>query len=74
MPAWRASRMPKPWTAKNFEPVEWLPDSSIDPMLSGLLPQGAREMSATDLVTLEKWFGARGKFTAVKIETGEMGL
>ena len=70
----RIARTPKPWTAKNFGPVEWLPDSSIDPMLSGLLPQGAREMSAKDLATLEKWFGSRGKFPAVKIETGEMGL
>jgi hypothetical protein len=33
----RIAPTPKPWTAKNFGPVEWLPDSSIDPMLSGLL-------------------------------------
>ena len=70
----RIARAQKPWTAKNFTPVEWLPDSSIDPMLSELLPQGAREISAKDLATLEKWFGARGKFPAVEIGTGKMGL
>lgn len=70
----RITRTPKPWTVKNFGPVEWLPDSSIDPMLSGMLPQGVREMNAKDLSTLEKWFGARGKFPAIKIATGELGL
>jgi hypothetical protein len=70
----RIARAPKPWAAKNFGPVEWLPDSSIDPMLSGLLPRGVREMSAKDLVTLEKWFGVCGKFPAIKIATGELGI
>jgi hypothetical protein len=43
-------------------------------MLADLLPRGARDMSARDLATIEKWFGARGKFPAVKIETGELGI
>ncbi len=70
----RIRREPKPWTAKNFGEIEWLPEISIDPMLSDLLPRGGYEMTARDLATLEKWFGARGKFPAVKIETGEIGI
>ena len=70
------TRHPKPWTAKNFGPVEWLPDHHLDddPLLSELLPQGVREMSAKDLATIEKWFGARGKFPSMKIATGELGF
>ncbi len=70
----RIGRERKPWTAKNFGEVEWLPDSSIDPTLFDLLPHGAREMTTRDLATLEKWFGAKGKFPAVKIDTGELGI
>ncbi len=70
----RIKREPKPWTAKNFGKVEWLPEVSIDPMLLDLLPRGAHEITTRDLATLEKWFGARGKFPAVKIETGELGI
>ncbi|MGO9172196.1 MAG: hypothetical protein ACLP7P_09555 [Rhodomicrobium sp.] len=70
----RIRREPKPWTAMNFGEVEWLPDSSIDPTLFDLLPRGAREMTARDLATLEKWFGSRGKFPAVKVNTGELGI
>ena len=70
----RIARAPKPWTARNFGEVEWQPDSSIDPMLAELLPQGVREMSAKDLATIEKWFGARGKFPSMKIATGELGF
>jgi hypothetical protein len=70
----RIKREPKPWTANNFAAVEWLAESSIDPTLLDLLPRGAREMTSRDLVTLEKWFGTKGKFPAVKIESGEIGL
>jgi len=70
----RINRVPKPWTAKNFGSVEWLPESSIDPVLLDLLPRGAREMTERDLATLDKWFGYRGKFPAVKIATGELGI
>ncbi len=70
----RIRREPKPWTAKNFGAVEWLPEASIDPVLFDLLPCGVREMTARDLVTLDKWFGANGKFPAVKIATGELGF
>ena len=70
----RIKREPKPWTAKNFGNVEWLTEASIDPVLLDLLPRGAREMTSRDLATLEKWFGTKGKFPAVKIETGQLGI
>src|SRR5208282_2437229 len=70
----RIRREPRPWTSKNFGSVEWLPEASIDSMLFDLLPRGAREMTSRDLATLTKWFGASGKFPAVKIETGELGI
>jgi hypothetical protein len=70
----RIRREPKPWTAANFGAVEWMPESSIDPHLFEMLPQGAREMSARDLARLEKWFGAKGKFPAVNMQNGELGI
>jgi hypothetical protein len=70
----RIRREPKPWSTKNFGEIEWLPESSIDPLLLDMLPKGAREITARDLATLEKWFGTAGKFPAVKIATGELGL
>jgi hypothetical protein len=70
----RIRREPKPWTAKTFGGIEWLPESSIDPVLLDMLPKGAREIGAGDLATLDKWFGAAGKFPAVKLATGELGL
>jgi hypothetical protein len=74
--AWlaRINREPKPWTAKNFGAVEWLPEDTIDPALLDLLPRAGRAMTNRDLAALEKWFGANGKFPAVKIETGELGI
>ena len=51
-----------------------MPESSIDPVFLDMLPKGAREITARDLETLDKWFGAAGKFPAVKIATGELGL
>jgi hypothetical protein len=49
----RITRHPKPWTATNFGPVEWLPNHHLDD---------------------DKWFGAYGKFPAMKIATGELGI
>ena len=69
----RIRREPKPWSAKNFGEIEWLPTASIDPTLTDLLPRGAREITSRDLTTVEKWFGAKGKFPAVKIETNGLG-
>jgi len=70
----RIRREPKPWRANNFGAVEWLPESAIDPMLADLSPRGAREMTSRDLATLDKWFGAKGRFPAVHIGSGEIGI
>jgi hypothetical protein len=70
----RVRREPKPWAANNFGKTERLSEGSIDPMLLDLPPRGARVITARDVTTFEKWFGAKGKFPAVKIETGERGL
>ncbi|MGA7328389.1 MAG: hypothetical protein WBX25_28835, partial [Rhodomicrobium sp.] len=70
----RIRREPRPWTRANFGEVEWLPESAIDPMLIDLLPKGAREMTAKDIATLEKWFGKDGKFPALNMVTGELGI
>jgi hypothetical protein len=51
-----------------------MPESSIDPLLTEMLPNGVREMTARDLATLEKWFGVVGKFPAVNMQSGELGL
>ena len=51
-----------------------MPEGSIDPALTEMLPKGAREITAKDMATLQKWFGAKGKFPAVNIATGEFGV
>jgi hypothetical protein len=35
-----------------------------------LLPRGEGTLSAEEIVELEEWFGAKGKFPAVKINNG----
>lgn len=70
----RIRREPRPWTAQNFGGVEWMEERSIDPLLLEMLPKGAREITAGDLATLGKWFGADGKFPAVHLATGRMGI
>jgi hypothetical protein len=58
----RINREPRPWVAKNFGTVEWLPEASIDPFLLDLLPRGAREVTSGDIQTHDEWFGMKGKF------------
>ena len=53
----RIDREPRPWAAKSFELVEWLPVSSIDPVIAGLLPLGPRVMTPKGISGLQKWFG-----------------
>jgi len=68
----RIRRAPKPWGSANFGPVEWLPESSIDPAIAALLPKGPRAMTPKEVSALDKWFGTEGKFPAVHIATGEV--
>ncbi len=37
---------PKPWTPANFDTIEWLPDTSIDPVIAALLPSGSETVDA----------------------------
>lgn len=65
-------REPRPWSARNFGPVEWLLREAIDPDMVSLLPRGSRSLSARDLDELEGWFGLAGKFPAVHIASGSV--
>ena len=68
----RVRRDPKPWTKASFGPVEWLPVSSIDPMIAELLPLGPRALTPKEVAACNRWFGTEGKFPAVHIATGEI--
>ena len=65
----RIMRQPRPWSARNFGVVEWLPDSSIDPVMVGLWPSQPRPLTPKDVSALDKWFGKSGKFPAVHLPT-----
>lgn len=65
-------RQPRPWTEASFGTVEWLPSQSIGQDLIGLLPRGARAITASDLDMLETWFGQNGRFPAVHVPSGEV--
>ena len=65
-------RKPKPWTAANFGDVEWLPDASVDPVLSALLPRRPKPMTPKLVSALEHWFGITGRFPAVHIASREV--
>jgi hypothetical protein len=51
-----------------------MPESSIDPMLIDMLPAGTREITKGDLATPDKWFGAKGKFPAIHMQSSEIGI
>ncbi len=68
----RIQRDPKPWTQTNFTRVEWLPPTSIDPVVASLLPRGPRPMTPREIGGLQGWFGVSGRFPAVHIETREV--
>ena len=68
----RIRRHPKPWTKANFGAVEWLPKSSIDPVITALLPMAPRPLTPKDVAAANKWFGTDGRFPAVHIATGEL--
>lgn len=68
----RVRRAPRPWTTASFGPIEWLPASSIDPAIAGLLPAGPRPLTPKDVSACNAWFGTEGKFPAVHIASGEV--
>ena len=63
---------PKPWTARNFGPVKWLPDTFIQPEIAALLPASPRAMTPKEISGLQEWFGVHGRFPAVHIESREV--
>ncbi len=46
---------------------------NMDPVMLGLVPRGSRTITKVRAKELAEWFGASGKFPAVKIATGEIG-
>jgi hypothetical protein len=68
----RVRREPRPWTSASFGPVEWLPASSIDPMIVDLLPKRPRPSTPKEVAAANKWFGTEGLFPAVHLPTGEV--
>ena len=65
-------RSRRPWTYKNFGLTEWLPSSSIDPIIAELLPTRSRAMTPKEISGLQEWFGVDGKFPAVHLASGEV--
>jgi hypothetical protein len=61
----RREREPRPWTEGNFGPVVSMPGFA-DRRRSALWLSEPRDMTARDIVILDKWFGARGRFPAVR--------
>ncbi|RTL68620.1 MAG: hypothetical protein EKK41_15435 [Hyphomicrobiales bacterium] len=64
--------LPKPWTARNFDRIKWLPEKHIEPRIAALLPASPRTMSPAEVSSLQEWFGPEGRFPAVHIESGEL--
>lgn len=68
----RFNHEPRPWTARNFDRVKWLPEKHIDPVIAALLPTSPRAMSPKEVAGLQEWFGREGRFPAVQIESGTL--
>lgn len=68
----RITRVPRPWSAASFGPVEWLRPEQIDAELIALLPRAPRAMSPRETAMLHAWFGPNGRFPAVHLPTGEL--
>ena len=61
------------WTKDNFGPVDWLPASSIDPVIIALLPGHPEPLTPKAVSAMVKWFGKHGRYPAVNMMTGEVG-
>lgn len=68
----RITREPRPWTAANFGPVQWLPRGQTHPFAEGLLPEFPRALTPKEVAACNTWFGKDGKFPAVHVPTGEI--
>lgn len=63
---------PRPWSARNFDQVKWLPEAHIDPAIAALLPTSPRAMTPSEISGLQEWFGPDGKYPAMHIASGEL--
>jgi hypothetical protein len=57
-------------TKRTFGPVEWLPARAIGEDVLSLLPEGILTLTKAEIIELHVWFGARGKFPAMRGGTG----
>lgn len=58
----------------SFGEPGWVMREDIDDEFLSLLPKGKTELSTNDVAELEAWFGAGGRFPAVHLQTGKIGL
>ncbi len=58
----------------SFGRASWLPRGAVGDDIMGILPRGAQVLTVDDLVELEEWFGKEGKFPAVHLPSGAVGL
>lgn len=63
---------PKPWTARNFDRVKWLPEKRIEQIFLDLLPASPQPMTPAEISGLQEWFGNEGRFPAVHVASGEL--
>ena len=63
---------PRPWTARNFYRVKWLPEKHIEQAFLDLLPSTPKPMTPKDVSGLQEWFGTDGRFPAVHIASREV--
>lgn len=62
------------YSEESFGLPGWVPAASIGEELAGLLPSRSTELTSEDLSELQQWFGAEGRFPAVNVASGRMGL
>lgn len=58
----------------SFSAPKFVKRENMDPAMLALLPRGSRTITKARAKELVEWFGAEGRFPAVKIATREMGL
>lgn len=59
---------------ESFGHAVWVTRESIGEEFVALLPRGTAELTSGDLRELDAWFGADGRFPAVHVPTGTVGL
>lgn len=65
---------PGAYTENSFSQPEWIAGSLIGEEFLSLLPDRVSSLSDVDLKELEFWFGRDGRFPAVHVASGVLGL